>query len=63
MEVTFAGGAFAEVAGYYPRWDVGVLERLELERVGRAGSMWDLGGEGRGNGVLLLLFGLVGGFF
>lgn len=53
MEVAFAGGAFAEVAGYYPLWDVWVLERLELERVGCAGGLRDLGGEGGGDGVLV----------
>lgn len=43
MEVAFAGGAFAEVAGDDARWDVRVLEGLEFERVGCSGGLGDLG--------------------
>lgn len=46
MEITFAGGAFTEVAGDDPGCEVGVLERLEFERVGCTGGVGDLGCEG-----------------
>lgn len=52
VEIAFAGGAFAEVAGYYAPRQVGVLEGLEFESVGCAGGLRDLGCKGRGNGVL-----------
>ena len=42
MEIAFAGGAFAEIACYDAWWDIGVLEGLELQGVGRACSLWDL---------------------
>ena len=61
MEVAFAGGAFAEVAGYYSRGVVGVLEVFEFYGVGCAGGLGDLGCEGGGDCVLLMLdlsFGL-----
>lgn len=52
MEVTFAGGAFAEVAGYDARGEGWVLQALEFEGVGGAGGLGDLGCEGGGDCVL-----------
>lgn len=54
MEISFAGGALAEVAHYYSRREVGVLERLQLESVGCAGGLGDLCCEGGGDCVLLI---------
>ena len=42
MEVALAGCTFAEVAGYNPRSDVGVLKSLYFESVSRAGGLGDL---------------------
>lgn len=53
VEVAFRGRAFAEEAGDYPRRQVWVLESLNLQRVGGARCLGYLGGEGRGDGVLL----------
>lgn len=55
MEVAFAGGALAEIAGYYFGWVVGVLEGLEFYGVGCAGGLGDLRGEGGGYCVLVML--------
>ena len=52
VEVSFAGGTFSEVAGYDSRWDLGVLEGLELECVGGAGGLRNLGSEGGRDCVL-----------
>lgn len=52
MEVAFAGGAFAEVTGYDPGCQVGVLEGLKFERVCCSGGLRDLGCEGGGDGML-----------
>lgn len=53
MEVAFACGAFAKVAGYYSGVEVGVLESLDLEGVGCTCGLGDLGREGRGDCVLI----------
>lgn len=55
MEVAFAGGAFAEVAGYDSLGEVWVLEGLEFEGVGGAGGLGDLGRERGGDCVLVEL--------
>ena len=47
MKIAFAGGAFAEVAGYYAWSGVGVLAGLDLERVGCTGRLGDLSCQGR----------------
>ena len=51
MEITFGGGAFAEVAGHNALGEGRVVLSLEFERVGCPGGLWDLGSEGAGNGV------------
>lgn len=61
MEVAFAGGAFAEVAGRDPGWEIGVLQGLQFKGVGGAGGLGELGREGGGDGVLFFCSGLVGG--
>ena len=43
VEVAFAGGAFAEIAGCDAGGNGGVLEGLEFECVGCAGGLGDLG--------------------
>ena len=52
MEVAFAGGALAEVAGYDARWYFWVLESLDFQGVCRTGGLGDLGTERGGYGVL-----------
>lgn len=52
VEVAFAGGALAEVAGYDAGRGIGVLEGLELQGVGGAGGLGNLGCEWGGDGVL-----------
>lgn len=52
VEVTFASGTFAEVAGYNSLGDGGVLKGLEFEGVGCAGGLGNLCAEGGGDGVL-----------
>ena len=52
MEVAFAGGAFAEVAGYYSLGKGGVGEVLQFKGVGGAGGLGDLGCKRGGDGVL-----------
>ena len=52
MEIAFAGGTFAEVAGYDSLGEVGVLEGLQLEGVSGARGLGDLGCEGGGDCVL-----------
>ena len=43
VAVAFAGGAFAKVAGYDSRWEVGVLQGLQFQGVGGAGGLGELG--------------------
>jgi hypothetical protein len=43
VEIAFAGGALAEIAGYDSGWDVGVGEALDFEGIGCACCLWDLG--------------------
>jgi len=52
MEVSFAGGTFAKVTGYYPRREFGILQGLKFECVSCAGGLWDLGSERGGYGML-----------
>ena len=54
MEISFACGAFAEVASYDTRDDVWILKGLYFERVGSAGGLRDLCGE-RGRYCVLKL--------
>lgn len=42
MKIPFARSAFAEIAGYDPWDDVGVLKALHFEGVGSAGGLRDL---------------------
>lgn len=43
MEIAFAGGAFAKIAGDNAGWGVGALEGLEFQGIGSAGGLRDLG--------------------
>lgn len=56
MKVPFAGRAFPKVAGGHTRGDVWVLKALQLECVGGACGVGDLGRERGGDGVLLFEF-------
>lgn len=52
VEVAFAGGAFAEVAGDDAGGEGRVAEALQFEGVGGARGLGDLGCQGGGDGVL-----------
>lgn len=55
MKVSFACSAFAEIAGY-DAWDnVGVLKILHFKGVGSTGSLRNLCGQCRRDGVLVSL--------
>lgn len=53
MEVTFAGGALAEIACYDTRRDVGICQGLKFKGVSCSRRLRDLSGEGGRNRMLL----------
>lgn len=55
MEVAFAGGAFAEIAGYNPGVEGRVLQCSHFERVSGAGGLGELSCQWGGDGVLQMI--------